>query len=215
MTLVSEVIYNIKNLKEGGLHSDDVELSDDQYLFIANYYRAKLIRQQFAKNKFALAGTEQPLNKVKLEKPLVPVIERALVTEVIPKAIQLDGGMAFNMVGHRTEPFQYIHPGRAAYIQYNRYTEQGNYYYNLDDRLVIIGDPDITNKIKTIPIVGTFENPVKVHEFNLGTALNNYDVDYFLPSSLLDTMLKMIVESELKFSMIIPDDNTNDTQDDQ
>ena len=48
MTL-GEIIYNAKNLLNKGQSTDDFNLSDRQWSFIVNYYRAKLVKQQLQK----------------------------------------------------------------------------------------------------------------------------------------------------------------------
>lgn len=218
MILASELIYNIKNLKEGGLHSDDVELSDDQYLFIANYYRAKIIRQQFSKNDYNLNGLSQNIPKVKLTTTTTAtdsIPANGCLTEVIPSMLQLPNGLAVIIVGNITTPFQYIHQARAYHIEHARHTSEGGYFFPFGgDRLCLMGDSRL-NKIKTVPLVAVFENPIAVYEFVSGVALDNYDVNYPISNTYLDIMFKMMIESEIKLTTILPDLNTNDTKDDQ
>jgi len=51
MPTFNEVIFNVKNLYEGGLGSDDDNVSNEQVIFDINYYRAKLIREDLMKGR--------------------------------------------------------------------------------------------------------------------------------------------------------------------
>ena len=217
MATVSEIIFNIKNLKEGGLHSDDTDLSDDQIIFIVNYYRSRLIRQEYQKNKAILDGIEQTLESVALSTPNLanfPTLTKDFkITVEIPKPISLPNGLAFRTVGKGESTYDYIRPNRLPLIKYARYTSGESYFYPLGTRLVTL-TKDIN--IKNIPITGIFENPIKVIEFNNnGTELEDYDVEYPLPENLLDSIYKLMIESEYAFSVAVPDRNENDTKDDQ
>ena len=55
--LLSEIVYNIKNLIAGGLESDDENLSNAQVGFMVGYYRAKLFRQDRLKGRVSREGT--------------------------------------------------------------------------------------------------------------------------------------------------------------
>ena len=64
--LASEIIYNIKNLRAGGVQSDDTQLSDRQYMFIINYYRSKLMRQEYGNYRTVAPEEITDLGKVDL-----------------------------------------------------------------------------------------------------------------------------------------------------
>ena len=65
--LLSEIIYNIKNLMAGGIESDDEDLSNAQLAFIIGYYRAKLLKQDQEKGRFDKALYVQNLGKVPVQ----------------------------------------------------------------------------------------------------------------------------------------------------
>lgn len=211
--LLSEIIYNFQNLKEGGLHSDDIELSDEQVIYIFNYYRAKLIRQDYNKSSFNLDGVEQDLGKVIVEDLQgTSSIKNSRVTEYIPKLIQLPDGLAIRLIGSAEKPYQHITPGRASYIKHARFTNREGFYYPLDNRVILLNND---NNVTKIPLVGIFENPVEAIEFKTKEKLEDYNINYPVSSHMIDTILKMMVDSEIRFSALLPDTNTNDTKDDQ
>ena len=51
MSTYREIIYNLDNLFNGGLGSDDDNTSHSQLLFWVNYYRAKLVREDLNKGR--------------------------------------------------------------------------------------------------------------------------------------------------------------------
>jgi hypothetical protein len=51
MASYNEIVYNLKNVYRGGITSDDETMSDRQLIFIFNYYRAKLIREDLNKGR--------------------------------------------------------------------------------------------------------------------------------------------------------------------
>lgn len=215
MAKLDEIIYNIKNLKGGGTYSDDTELSDEQIIFIVDYYRAKLIIQAYNKNKRILDGIDQALPKISISKDtlLFPTVEEDhLISQEIPSLVNLPNGNAFRKVGKGSNSFDYIEQGRAGIIKHARFSSGEGYFYKLGNRIVLITDGINVSKI---PIVGVFEHPMEVIDFGREFPSYNYNVEYPLPANMLDTIYKMMIESEFRFSFAIPDDKTNNTQDDQ
>ena len=67
MTL-NEIAYNILNLVRGGNSHQDESISLDQIKFNIQYYRAMLIRRDFARNGLVTRHLEQDLGCIELEK---------------------------------------------------------------------------------------------------------------------------------------------------
>ena len=66
MTL-DEIAYNILNLVRGGRSHNDESISLRQIKFNIKYYRAMLIRRDFARNGIVTRHLEQDLGCIKLE----------------------------------------------------------------------------------------------------------------------------------------------------
>ena len=64
--LLSEIIFNAKNLISGGIQSDDMNLSDSQLSFIIDYYRAKLFKQKQDRGTFDKQMFTQNLGHIEL-----------------------------------------------------------------------------------------------------------------------------------------------------
>ena len=67
MTL-NEIAYNILNLVRGGRSSNNDYISTGQVKFNVKYYRAMLIRRDFARNGIFTRHLEQDLGCLELEK---------------------------------------------------------------------------------------------------------------------------------------------------
>lgn len=215
MPKLDEIIYNIKNLKGGGTQSDDSELSDDQIIFIVDYYRAKLISQAFDKGKKILDGIDQAIPKVSFspDTDAFPTVEKDhLISEPLPAMISLSNGKAFRRVGKGETSFDYIAQGRSGLIKHARFTSGQGFFYPLGDRIVLITNGTL---VKKLPIVGIFESPLQAINFGKDVETFDYHIEYPIPTNMLDTIYKMIIQSEFQFSFAVPDDKTNNTQDDQ
>ena len=67
MTL-NEIAYNILNLVRGGRSSNNDYISTGQIKFNVKYYRAMLIRRDFARNGMVTRHLEQDLGCLELQK---------------------------------------------------------------------------------------------------------------------------------------------------
>ena len=67
MTL-NEIAYNILNLVRGGRSSNNEHISLSQIKFNVKYYRAMLIRRDFARNGMVTRHLEQDLGFLDLQK---------------------------------------------------------------------------------------------------------------------------------------------------
>lgn len=216
MTLL-ELIYNIKNLKAGGIQSDDENISDAQYAFIIDYYRNKLIKQEQEKGKFTKDLYIQNLGKVDIDKydahECCEIENCKLRTKIkIPKPLETNTGLSLSFVGLLNGiPFQKYSFNSSLWQQYNRYTSKSPGYYYQNGYIYLINTPNIM--LKYINIQGIFENPEKAESFrtcdcsqNNLICNNSFDFEYPMPTHLVDTLFKMIMDAELR---ITP--NTTDT----
>lgn len=225
MALFSELIYNVKNLRRNGRVSDDDSFTDRQWAFIINYYRAKIVRQDIAKSRVVSGNQVQNLGKVTLIKAdkneCCDIHDCVLrIEKPLPNAIDTDVHPLITYVGllNGTKSFQRTTYERAIYDQHSKYTGKQPKYYELGNYIYILNPP--TNNLKYINIQAVFEDPkaaVKYRtcdcEQNEETCYIGYDFKYPLSIDKIDTLVKMIMEAEEKFSLIQPSDKTNDTAD--
>ena len=163
--LASEIIYNIKNLRAGGVQSDDTQLSDRQYMFIINYYRAKLMRQEYGNYRTVAPEELQDLGKVNLinvdpHECGCSEDECILRTELeIPKTMRFPGerhgftfvgqyaGMSFQEETWQSTPFTFA----------SQYTGKDTKWFIKGRYLYIVNPKNI--RLDHINIQGIFEDP--------------------------------------------------------
>lgn len=218
MAFLSDIINNVKDLRSGGIQSDDLELLDEQVIFIVNYYRAKLIRQQTQKhpNAAIFYGLEQNLGKVTLEDPdstssFLP--KKSKISVALPLFVNLPViGPAVRAFGRSGNPYQYVPPNRFGLIQNSRSSAIANSgYYTVFENKIAIRAADLN--VEKIPISGIFDDPIKAKEFAIGSPVEDFDFEYPISGYMLDTIYKLIVETELPLTLI-SNDNINNTRDD-
>lgn len=233
--LLSQIVFNIKNLVAGGLQSDDESLSDEQLIFIFDYYRSKWIHQEYNKRGYgAIVSLEQNLFRVKVNdldetKALGSglAIANARMTVEIPRLVMLADNTALSYVGSvdGTNPYQRVSRNRMPLIQHARYTYNEGFYYEFGNRIVIRFAGEEPSDL--VAISGVFERPQVVMQFVLdaenaesdpnGTDVLDLDFHFEYPASAnsIDSILKMITDSEIKLTKVIPSDSVNDTTDKQ
>jgi hypothetical protein len=173
----NQIAYNLKNLYRGGITSDDETISDRQLMFIFNYYRAKLIREDLNKKRTIDRQLIQDLG-------CVPVIcvdaaeccdiadsgTKVLRTEnPLPKFLELYDRTLLTYAGlvDKSESFPLNTETRARWSKHNKYTSKitRSYLklYNDDVYLYIVNAP---KGIELINIQGIFEDPEQASKFN-------------------------------------------------
>jgi hypothetical protein len=226
--LQSEIIYNLKNLKAGGIQSDDENLADAQMAFIIDYYRAKLLRQQAMKHGSYNRQLVQDLGKIEVISvdphecgcPKGGCIIRTKLE--IPKTLDLGNGdnHFFTFVGlYGGIAFQETSWQRAPWDFYAKYTGKQPKWFIKGRYIYILNPPDPL--LKWINIQGIFESPKVAIQFRTCDCpngqdcmdLNNFDFEYPMPIYLVDTLVKMAMEGEMQWSVMDPPDTLNDSLD--
>ncbi|MFA5758697.1 MAG: hypothetical protein WC942_04970 [Clostridia bacterium] len=222
--LLSEIIYNIKNLRAGGLQSDDENISDEQYAFIINYYRAQLIKQEIEKGKNVKDLYIQNLGKVAISKAdkneCCDVSNCALRTTLkIPKPVESTTGLNLTFVGLLNgTPFQRYTFNSSIWKKYNKYTKNSPGYYYQNGYIYLLNVPNIM--LSYINIQGIFENPQEAVGFstckcpdNNTECISGFDFEYPIPPYWIDTIIKMMATSELKLALNTLDTTNNGLSD--
>jgi len=221
--LLSEIVYNIKNLISGGVQSDDENLSDDQVAFIVNYYRAKLLRQDNAKGKAKNEVNTQNLGRVNLiqadKNECCDIDACILRTEFkVPKPLAMNDDLNLSFVGTLSGiDFTKKTHNAMRWACSAKYTGTETMWYYQNGYIYITNPP--TSLMKFINIQGVFEDPIDAEKFrtcdcdNGVNCLNGLDVEYPMSLHNVDLLVKMIAETELRLLMALPTDTTNDGTD--
>lgn len=220
--LLSEIIYNIKNLVAGGIQSDDMEISDSQIAFIVDYYRARLFKQDQEKSRFNKDLYVQNLGKVNLittdTHECCVVTKCALRTAVqIPTPIEAINGLNLTFVGLLNgQPFTYQSYNTLPWKHADKWTSKEPTYYFQNGYIYIVNPP--TDMLTYVNIQGIFESPKKAVKFrtcdcdlNGEACFDGYDFEYKLPQHYVDTIVKMVAQTELAILKQIPADTANNS----
>jgi hypothetical protein len=228
MALLSEIIFNIKNLRKNGRVSDDDSISDRQWAFIINYYRAKLVKQEQQKKKAISGNIVQNLGKVTLIKAdknecceIGDCILR--IENPLPTAIDTDAQPLITYVGllNGSRSFQRTTYERAIWDAHAKYTGKEPKWYQQGNYIYIVNPP--TKNLKYINVQGVFEDPTKAITYrtcdceeNGETCFEGFDYEYPLAVDKIDTVIKMIAEAELRITLQHGGlDTSNNTSDDK
>lgn len=209
--LASEVVYNIKNLKSGGKTSDDKSMSDLQWMFIVDSYRAQLIRNSIVKGHTVNGQSIQELKSSKIILTQSTLEKCEMYSNHLPKAIETQNNNLYTFVGTpKGKQYQRTTYNKSQWEKYAKYVGNLPKWYELGSIITVMNH----NKNVGLSIKGLFENPIEVERFN-GTldVMNPLNFEYPASNTMIDSIVKMIADSEMKISMIFPKDNLNDGKD--
>ena len=220
--LLSEIIYNIKNLRAGGLQSTGEDLSDAQYAFIINYYRAKLLKQDSDRGRQLRSQDIQDLGKIGLIKSTDDCCDEGecnLRTRFqIPSFLEYNSSYLITFVGTVDGyPFQFSKANRVAWDKFAKYTGKLTKWSINNGYIYIINPP--TTLLKWVNVKGAFEDPTIANKFKTCDCTDNgeecntgYNYNYPLSLDRVDLIVKMIAEVEFRILETIVQDDLNDGQ---
>lgn len=211
--LASEIVANIKNLKNGGKTSDDKSLSDIQLMYICDYYRAILIKNQLVKGQRINDACVQSLNPNKIILTQSSLERCQMYTQNIPQTVDGITNNHFTFVGtEKGKSYQRTTHNKSHWDSYSKYIGNLPKWYELGSVITVINH----NKQVKLSIKGIFERPIEVIKFNGDLdEMNPLNFEYPIANTMVDSIIKMIADSEVKLSMIFPKDNLNDGKDGQ
>lgn len=220
MATLKEIIYHIKNLRATGKQSDNTELSDQQYMFMIDQYRARLIRLKFDKFQPINPNDMQDLGFVKVvpapldEMPAVGGFDIFVTETTIPRMITTDRGSLFTFVGHSPVdlPFQRTSLTKLPWDRVSKYTASLSKWFEMSDKVYVATEQPLTD----IFVLGVAESPYQVLEFKGElNPMDPYNFEYPISISMLDTLYKMIAEAEFKIVYMGQEDRVNDGHEDK
>lgn len=213
MTL-KEVVQGVQNLQGGGISNDDNKLSDEQVADMVHYYRSKLIRQELDRGYKLDPMLIQPLFKLEVERVTFnrnePLSGKTVFRTIkkLPRAISTRGTNLVTFVGHNLlgQAFQRTTPYKTQFDIFRPFTGLNIKWFEFDEKIYVITE----DPLKTIVVQLVAENPTKVVELNGGLDVYNpFDYEYPISNTMIDTIFKLMVDSELKIDST-PTDDVND-----
>lgn len=220
MTL-NEIAYNILNLVRGGRSSNNDYISTDQIKFNIKYYRAMLIRRDFARNGMITRHLEQDLGcleliKVDASKCCNLPTECAVYRTVrkIPKTVRFNFKDAVTYVGDisGTGTIPIVESNTVQWLPYDKYTKNKMKAYMIEDYLYIYN----ADGLKFINVRGIFEDPEDLARFDCdGSDCYDDNSDFPIPMDMLQMITNGLMSGELMMLSSTVNDTTNDTMQDQ
>ena len=220
MTL-NEIAYNILNLVRGGRSSNNDHISTSQIKFNVKYYRAMLIRRDFARNGMITRHLEQDLGCLELIKvdaskccnlPTECAVYRTV--KKIPKTVRFNFKDAVTYVGaiDGKANIPIVESHTVQWLPFDKYTKNKMKAYMIEDYLYVYN----ADGLKFINVRGIFEDPEDLSKYDCdGTDCYDEDSDFPIPMDMLQTITQGIMSGELMMLSTSVNDTTNDTLQDQ
>tara|TARA_R110002096_G_scaffold141486_4_gene296339 strand:+ start:3018 stop:3632 length:615 start_codon:yes stop_codon:yes gene_type:complete len=185
MTL-NEIVYNIKNIAEGGYTTDDSKLSTRQITAWVNYHRLKILEAYTDNGKNIPQGATQVLGTFTAPDEgsfiTLPRIASYGDTRGITSVTSVDGNMTF---GRTTQD-------KIAFQEHSRFTAaMPKFYLEEGIKLYFVG-PGGGEQVK---IIGIAEDPTSVSGWGGG------DSEYPLPGQLINPLVESIAKVELNMTV--------------
>lgn len=213
---LKEIIYNLKNLKAGGRQSQDVQLSDAQYAFIIDYYRGILISRDYMKRNQLAPQVEQTLEvKFKRAKDVEDEFNSKLVYKVeLPSVVQTPRRPLYE--GVRTSMLaSSISRSTSKTIRNDLkspITGNDARYFPMGDSLYVVTD----EPLEKLYVSAVFDSPLKIEEYlERVNPFDPFDFEYSMSPNMIDTIYKMVVDGEIRWSIAMPQDHSNDGREEQ
>ena len=220
MTL-NEISYNILNLVRGGRSSNNDHISTSQIKFNVKYYRAMLIRRDFARNGTITRHLEQDLKclelvKVDASKCCNLPTECAVYKTIrkIPRTVRFNFKDAVTYVGaiDGKANIPIVESHTVQWLPYDKYTKNKMKAYMIEDYLYVYN----ADGLKFINVRGIFEDPEDLSKYDCdGNDCYDDDSDFPIPMDMLQTITQGIMSGELMMLSSSVNDTTNDTLQDQ
>lgn len=205
----------------GGVQSDDASLTDRQLMFIVDYYRAKLLRQDQDKGRFTQSLYIQNLGCVPVSQgdknDKCDIDDCILQTDILPKPLETNAGANLTFVGTSNgTPFQMKPHNAMFWKRAAKWTGKEPAWYFQSGKIKLVDPP--TMMFSDLNVQGIFERPSEAKEFmtcacpdNNEDCFSGFEFDYPMPLHHVDIIVKLVAETELRILTSIPIDNSNNS----
>ncbi len=213
MTL-NEIAYNILNLVRGGRSSNNDYISTSQIKFNVKYYRAMLIRRDFARNGIITRHLEQDLGCLELIKVDASKCCNLPTECAVYRTVRFNFRDSITYVGDvsGTGSIPIVESNAVQWLPYDKYTKNKMKAYMIEDYIYIYN----ADGLKFINVRGVFEDPEDVAKFDCdGSDCYDDNMDFPIPMDMLQTITQGIMSGELMMLASSMNDTTNDTLQDQ
>jgi len=223
---LNEIAYSILETIRGKIGDDD-NISTDQIKDMVHSTRARLLKQKFDKNLRVIDdGYTQSLGTIELElvdssvHPTIPSDKFMLKTTVdIPETVDrrnYEG--TFTRIGpadRLSKKFNLVSYDRAIASGNGRFNRNEVYAFLLDSRIYLISNSIYHKPIQYIDVIGVFQNPTQVAQFNdsNGDSLYSDDGRYPISRAMRDDLENIIIKERIAPQSQAASDVVNDGTD--
>lgn len=215
---LDSLVYDIINVARGNNVSSSETVSFNQVESWIHQYRAKLLKQDLDKGKYANPDYIQSLEAIKVipvEAPDRTVIRSGTyvyrTNQQIPKTLDLN--YKTGIIGVEDVLGNEIHlmpQGRTQWQSFKKYTNTDTYAW-LNNQYIYISCPSMLHYIS---VRGIFELPTEAGNFT-NELINkpNFTTKskYPLPINMVPVLKQLIFENEFKMIITTGSDKTNDS----
>tara|TARA_R110001592_G_scaffold349736_1_gene645272 strand:- start:1248 stop:1946 length:699 start_codon:yes stop_codon:yes gene_type:complete len=203
MTL-DEIAYNIINLVRGGRPNQSEHVSLDQIKFNVKYYRAMMIRRDFARNGIVTRHIEQDLGCLELEEvnpskccnlPTACSVSRTI--KKVPRTVRFNFKEGLTYVGDITgiETIPVIDNHMVKWLPHDKYTSHKYKGYMIEDYLYIYN----AKGLKFVNVRGVFESPEDLKNFQCENGVCWDDSkDFPIPADMVQSITMGMASGELR-----------------
>lgn len=215
---LDSLIYDIINIARANNVSSSETVSFNQVESWIHEYRAKLLKQDLDKGKYANPDYIQTLEAIKIIPAEAP--ERTILksgtfvfrtSQQLPKTIDLN--FKPGIIGVEDVLGNEIHlmpQGRTQWQKFKKYTATDTYAW-LSNQYIYIACPSILHYIS---VRGIFEIPTEAGNFTnelISKPVFTMSSKYPIPINMIPTLKQMIFENEFKVSLSVGSDKSNNS----
>ena len=218
-----------------GLRSDDSKIDIRSIYYWINTKRALLIHRELEKSAFINPAFTQfipCMNLISVDQNVavccngIPTSCTILRSELkLPKTIPFKGNYGIISISSPMilgKDIKLVDPKNFKYVGNGRHNRREVFCTIIDDYIYIRTKADIMQNVtgKTVSIRLVAENPLDLSSYglcdstNTSTSCFSEDTEYPLPDYLVATIKQMVLQDDLKITMTVPEDNSNNSSGD-
>lgn len=218
-----------------GLRSDDSKIDIRSIYYWINTKRSLLIHRDLEKSAFINPTFTQfipCMNLISVDQNVavccndIPTSCTILRSELkLPKTIPFKGNYGIISISSPMilgKDIKLVDPKNFKYVGNGRHNRLEIFCTIIDDYIYVRTKADIMQNVagKTVSIRLVAENPLDLSSYGLCDATNtsalcfSEDSEYPLPDYLVATVKQMVLQDDLKITMTVPEDNSNNSSSD-
>jgi len=210
MATLNEIAYNIRNIAEGGVASDDSNITLRQIKYMVHYHRANLLLQ-YTDNGRKTSDVMYQVDKMVPSKNGVDL--KAFVGFNDNRSIR---SIALRSTSDKSEDFELLPLFKEhdkMFAQNSRFIKHATKKYATiqSGKLYVYEGSDIFNSSSyELEVTAIYSNPTEINSY-----IDDDVSQYPLPQELISILTETILAKEFRMILGIPSDTPNDQRDEK